>query len=576
MVTARNSLDKLTAGVSTRANLLTYFNSNLDIIDAALAKCNFAGGATAPDGDNDETEGYAIGSKWHTDTAIWECVDPSDGAAVWRQVWPVTAVGANVDFGAYEVRAATFQSDIGTGAAPLIVASTTLVTNLHAANSDALNTLADTAFLKHSLATAANDFLVASGVGEYVKKTLAETQAILAVPLKADLSAKGDIYAASAASTVSRLGIGANGTTLIADSAQTYGFSWAELMTDGVYRQLLINGEFQVNQRAVAAYTSATTPANSDDTYLLDQWCLLSDGNDIADVSPSATVIPTGGAAAIKFDVETINKKFGIIQFIESKDAIKYAGKVASLQFKARTVTDHAVENIRAAVLSWSSTADTLTSDVVSAWENEGTNPTLVANWTYENVAVNLVLVADTWTTYKIENISIDTASMANLAVFIWVDDTDCALEDLLYISQVQLNQGAVCLPYMPRSFEDDLQKCMRFWQKSNGYAVAPAEGADSNAGLCVVFDPGYFCLECIRFPVQMRGNTDSNITFYKPTGAATAGKWTVDGNGATFEQTPAAYRITSRGIDLYITCSARTPGTAARWTGGWVVSRVL
>ena len=150
MVTARNSLDKLTAGVSTRANLLTYFNSNLDIIDAALAKCNFAGGATAPDGDNDETEGYVIGSKWHTDTAIWECTDPTEGAAVWEQTWPavIADIGTNVDFGAYEVRAATFQSDVATGTAPLIVASTTLVTNLHAANSDALNGLADTAFVK--------------------------------------------------------------------------------------------------------------------------------------------------------------------------------------------------------------------------------------------------------------------------------------------------------------------------------------------------------------------------------------------------------------------------------------------
>lgn len=34
-------------------------------------------------------------------------------------------------------------------------------------------------FIPHSLATAANDFLVASGVGAYVKKTLAETQVIL-------------------------------------------------------------------------------------------------------------------------------------------------------------------------------------------------------------------------------------------------------------------------------------------------------------------------------------------------------------------------------------------------------------
>lgn len=37
----------------------------------------------------------------------------------------------------------------------------------------------DTDVVKHSLATTGNDFLVASGSGEFVKKTLAETKTIL-------------------------------------------------------------------------------------------------------------------------------------------------------------------------------------------------------------------------------------------------------------------------------------------------------------------------------------------------------------------------------------------------------------
>ena len=91
MVTARNSLDKLTAGVSTRANLLTYFNSNLDIIDAALAKCNFVAAAD-PTGDDDDGDGYAAGSLWFNTTAheIFLCEDATTGAAVWRQIYPIT------------------------------------------------------------------------------------------------------------------------------------------------------------------------------------------------------------------------------------------------------------------------------------------------------------------------------------------------------------------------------------------------------------------------------------------------------------------------------------------------------
>ena len=37
----------------------------------------------------------------------------------------------------------------------------------------------DNAYVAHSLATAANDFIVASGSGVFVKKTLAQTKAIL-------------------------------------------------------------------------------------------------------------------------------------------------------------------------------------------------------------------------------------------------------------------------------------------------------------------------------------------------------------------------------------------------------------
>lgn len=45
---------------------------------------------------------------------------------------------ANWDVGSFEVRAQTFQSDVATGTAPFTVASTTVVANLHAANSDQL------------------------------------------------------------------------------------------------------------------------------------------------------------------------------------------------------------------------------------------------------------------------------------------------------------------------------------------------------------------------------------------------------------------------------------------------------
>lgn len=59
------------------------------------------------------------------------------------------------------------------------------------------------------------------------------------------------------------------------------------------FRNHLINGAMMVAQRGTS-FTSTTTPANNDDTYLLDRWILLSDGNDIVDVT-QATEAPAGG-----------------------------------------------------------------------------------------------------------------------------------------------------------------------------------------------------------------------------------------------------------------------------------------
>lgn len=252
-----------------------------------------------------------------------------------------------------------------------------------------------------------------------------------------------------------------DGQTLVYNGSYWYPVYYPDAMS----RQAIINGNFDIWQRGTT-FDSTTTPANSDDTYLPDRWILLSDGNDIVDVSMESTVIPSlGSVYSLKAEVETANKKFGFLTILESADAKKLAGKTVSLSFQARTTASKVIENLRAAVISWNSTEDTVTSDVVSAWENEGTNPTLVANWTYENTPANIAITTD-FDTYKVEGIDIDTASTANIGVFIWVDDTDAAVDDLLYLSQVQLCAGDVALPFEPRSIAQEWADCLRYYYK--------------------------------------------------------------------------------------------------------------
>jgi hypothetical protein len=228
---------------------------------------------------------------------------------------------------------------------------------------------------------------------------------------------------------------------------------------------LIINGQGLIAQRGTT-FDSTTTPLNSDDTYLLDRMLLLSDGNDIADVSQETTTVPTGSYSAIKFDQETANKQWAYVQILEAKDAASIIGGVASFSFKARKGASNAtLDTLRAAIISWDSTEDTVTSDVVGTWAGAGTNPTLATNWTYENTPSNLTLT-DSYQTFKIENISIDTASTKNVAVMIWCDDTDATVADLAYVSDIKLEKGAVATPFITRPYGEELYLCKRFFRR--------------------------------------------------------------------------------------------------------------
>ena len=301
----------------------------------------------------------------------------------------------------------------------------------------------------------------------------------------------------------------------------------------------LHNGGFAVAQRGTA-FTAATVPINSDDTYLLDRWVLLSDTNDIVDVSRETSVVPTGSYAACKSLVATAEKKWGFLQVLEAADSARFIGGICSLQFKARTTSGSVVENIRAGVISWSSTADAVTSDVVSAWGNEGTNPTLASNWAFENTPANLAVTAGSYSTHRIEAISIDTSSTANIGVFIWVDDTDCATGDLLYITDVQLDLSPRALTYESLPIADELARCQRYYEQS--YDVGTAPGTSTEVGAIQFTKPVATGDNFVRFVTTKRA-TAPTCTTYSTTGAS--GKYRDLTSGADFVATVSDHGMT-------------------------------
>jgi hypothetical protein len=245
-----------------------------------------------------------------------------------------------------------------------------------------------------------------------------------------------------------------------------------------VCRNTLVNGSFRVNDRG------DSTSVN-DDTYSgPTNWNILSDGNTVVDVAQDVSDVPTGAYSCEKLTAHTgiTAKKFGIVQILEGRDAKHLVGSTATLSFQAK-VSNARLGDIRAVVLSWGSTVDSVTSDVVNSWEAASTNPTWAANWTAENTPANLS-VTTSWATYTVPGIAIDTAGTTNVAVFIWNNDVAYNAGDILRITDVQLEKGSVATDFEFVPYSTDLLRCQRYYEKSESGNDALWNGAVTSGEL--------------------------------------------------------------------------------------------
>lgn len=211
---------------------------------------------------------------------------------------------------------------------------------------------------------------------------------------------------------------------------------------------LLANGDFRIAQRGTSFTSSGSK--NNDATQVIDYWTLLSDGNNIVNVAQITTGMPADAVNAMSLTVATANRKFGVIQYLSRKNIAGLIGNTLTVSFKAKVSATTNLDNLKCAIISWTGTADAYTTDIVSAWNAEGTNPTLVANWTYENTPVNLSPTTS-YATYRIQGV-IDASSVANVAVFIWSDVTTTTItSDVLYLADVQAEIGLLATPFERR-----------------------------------------------------------------------------------------------------------------------------
>jgi hypothetical protein len=250
----------------------------------------------------------------------------------------------------------------------------------------------------------------------------------------------------------------------------------AKLSTANLHNNYIQNAEFRFYQRQ----TPATLTSRQNDTYGPDRWYMLTSGGAVntqcARVAEIVAASPTNYVGQFR-QADGTARRFGTAQILENERVIALRGKTVTFSFYARTDTTE-ITTLRAGVIEWTGTADTVTSDVVSSWNS---TPTLIANAAFINTPADLT-TSSAWAQYSI-TITLG-ATFNNLVLFIWTPNTEAQNDDF-YLTQVQLVEAPAALSWslIRKSYEEDYRECARFYEKSYDTDVLP--GTATAVGEC-------------------------------------------------------------------------------------------
>jgi len=259
----------------------------------------------------------------------------------------------------------------------------------------------------------------------------------------------------------------------------------------------VINGGFSINQRL------ATSVA--DDAYCLDRWYVLTETGNVT--VAQQTDQENGTPHNIRLTQPDVSaKRVALAQIIESRDCKDLRGKVASLGLRLRNSTGG---QINYAILEWSGTADSVTSDVISAWAG---SPTYIGSIT-ERANGTLTPSANTWTDATAISGTINAAAN-NLIVLIWSNGT-FAQNATLDIGRVQLEEGTATA-FKARPIEQELALCQRYFEKSwdlaSSIGATTADGAETIRQSVTSEDKTLF-----NASFRVRKRAVPTVTWYNP-----------------------------------------------------------
>lgn len=300
-----------------------------------------------------------------------------------------------------------------------------------------------------------------------------------AVGVASTIDAKGDLLVGTANDTVGRQAVGANGSVLMADSAQTNGIAWSEQSLG--YRNVVINGAMQVAQRATSVAGITASGYWTADRWNLDIGSLGTWTQSVENDAPTGsglrkslkmtcTTADASPAAGDFMLLQTLLEGQNVQQFLKGTASAK--GFTLTFWVKGTTTGTYVAslyDNDNARNVGKTYTIDTANTwekktlafpaDTTGAFDND--NAQSLRIWFGLGFGTNFTsgTLPATWASYSAANsFAGQTVNLAGATSRSW------------QITGVQLEAGSVATPFEFEDIQTTFIRCYRYFQTSYIY----------------------------------------------------------------------------------------------------------
>jgi len=341
------------------------------------------------------------------------------------------------------------------------------------------------------------------------------------------------IAAATAASTPANLAVGANGTSLVADSSTSTGLRY----NASANANLIAGGSFDIWQRGTGAFTT-------NGVYTSDRFYTFSSSS--YSLSQETSVIPDGATYAAKITA-TAGSSFANMQFaLEQSEVEKLAGQTVTFSVYLRANATY--NGTTAVTIKSNTTGNTQTGGTWSTVSGATTNHTPSTS-AYTRVSVTGTIP----TTAK------------GLAFYIG-QNAVLANGSILYIGLAKAEIGSVATPFVRAggTLQGELAACQRYYYRATTTALY---GYLANMALG---QSGTTAAAYIQSPVVMRtlpSSLDySTLRIWDGTNSVAITSATISGNSTS--QVAQLDLVAASGITQYRTYTIGANNSASAYLG--------